>query len=349
MYREHLSVQNKLRRSIYEVLRDDLDQYLLHQCLVSSYRKFLSSGQAYPFVEKKELKPRSRIPPEEHELQRTFLLLFVEDTISPVHKKYLRFFDENRSTKANLVNYKAIPFSMSVPRNLRHLSTARFYEFLEILLPLDYALLIQRDPASQARNRYSLTHFHVRVDWPIADAAEDLGRQLRYIGKDLYEKGEKYAEDLQRKFFEYYGIPPMAGGRRTAAIVAAQYLKKLPCVSTVYVASSETRSLTRIAEHGVSKSVLLKMSRETAAQAAEQNGMSWDIFKKNYVVATEKGMLVVLFRTTYLHTSHARPPEDGKLRELNSDLNWLTIDAEQILPKPWVRSLPPIGTSFVYT
>ncbi|MEW5734847.1 MAG: hypothetical protein AB1921_08325 [Thermodesulfobacteriota bacterium] len=342
-------MQNKLRRSVYEVLRDDLDQYLIYQCLVSSYRKFLSQGRPYPFVEKKELRPRSRIPQEEHDLQRTFLLVFVEDSIPPIHKKYLRFFDENRATKVNLLNYKAIPLSLSVARNLRHLGSARFYDFLEVLLPVDYALLIQRDPASQARNRYSLTHFHVRVDWPIADAAEDLGRQLRYISKDLYEKGEKYAEDLQKKFFEFYGIPFMAGGRRTAAIVAAQYLKKLPCVSTIYVASSETRSLTRLAEHDVSKSILLKMGQETAAQAASQNGISWETFQKNYVVAREKAMVVVLFRTTYQRTSHARPPEDGKLRELNPDVHWLSIDAEQILPKPWVRNFPPIGTSFVYT
>ena len=34
----------------------------------------------------------------------------------------------------------------------------------------------------------------------------------------------------------------MVGGRRTAAIVAAQYLKRIPCISTVYVGSSESRA-----------------------------------------------------------------------------------------------------------
>ena len=74
----------------------------------------------------------------------------------------------------------------------------------------------------------------MRVDWPIADAAEDLASSLRYISKELYEKGDKYAEDIQKKFFEYYCLPVMVGGRRTAAIVASQYLKRLSCITTVY-------------------------------------------------------------------------------------------------------------------
>ena len=52
----------------------------------------------------------------------------------------------------------------------------------------------------------------------------------------------------------------MAGGRRTAAIVAAQYLKRIPCITTVYVGSNESRSLIRISERGVSKYILLKLT-----------------------------------------------------------------------------------------
>ena len=125
---------------------------------------------------------------------------------------------------------------------------------------MDYAVLIQREPKLQeGENRYTISHFHVRVDWPITEAAEDLGRMLRYISKDLYEKGEKYAEDLQKKFFEYYCLQDMVGGRRTAAIVAAQYLRRFPCLSTIYVASTESRSLIQLTERGVSKVVLVKL------------------------------------------------------------------------------------------
>ncbi len=112
-------------------------------------------------------------------------------------------------------------------------STARFFErdsffeLLEQLLDMDYCFLIQRDNRYKKQNRYCLTHFHVKIDWPIADAAESLAKELRYISKNLYEKGDRYAEILQQKLFEYYGCHHQAtGGRRSAALIAAQYLKK---------------------------------------------------------------------------------------------------------------------------
>ena len=225
--REELSGENRLRRSYYELLRDELDALMLQYALIDSYSRFQASKIAFPFVEKRELKPRARIPDVEYEYQNAFLVLFLEDTIPPEHKKYIRFFDLNKTTKANLLTSKTLPLSNKFDRNQKYLESVQFPSFVKALLPVDYALLIQRDPATKPRNRYSLTHFHVRVDWPIIEAAESLARDLRYISKDIFERGEKYAEDLQKKFFEYYGLPVMAGGRRTAAIVAAQYLRKM--------------------------------------------------------------------------------------------------------------------------
>ncbi|MBI5896076.1 MAG: hypothetical protein HZB24_08765, partial [Desulfobacterales bacterium] len=244
--REELSRVQRLRRSYYELLRDDLDQYMLDHALIGSYTRFLNSGTPYPFVEKRELKPRARIPGVEYEHQNTFLVIFVEDTIPARYKKYVRFFDLNTISKTNLLKAKALPLPDSFDRNQKYFDAVQFYNFLKILLPVDYALLIQRDPGSHLKNRYMLSHFHVRIDWPIAEAAEDMAQTLRYISKDLYEKGDDYAESLQKKFFEYYGVPVMVGGRRTAAIVAAQYLKRMQCISTVYVGSSESRALIRI-------------------------------------------------------------------------------------------------------
>ena len=79
-----------------------------------------------------------------------------------------------------------MPLSGKFERSQKYLNSAHFIDLLKLLLPLDYALLIQRDPASKLKDRYNLSHFHVRIDWPIADAAEDLACSLRYISKDLY-------------------------------------------------------------------------------------------------------------------------------------------------------------------
>ena len=60
--REELSKADRLRRSYYELLRDELDHFLLKHALIDSYFNFMQNGTDYPFVEKRELKPRARIP-----------------------------------------------------------------------------------------------------------------------------------------------------------------------------------------------------------------------------------------------------------------------------------------------
>ena len=348
-YREELSQIDKLRRSYYEMLRDELDQILIQHALIESYHNFRNQNVAFPFVEKRELKPRARIPSQEYESQNAFLVIFVEETVETEHKKYVRFFDDNKTTKTNLLRSKTLPLSNKFERNWKYLESIYFRNFIKMLLPIDYALLIQRDAASKTKNRYGLSHFYVRIDWPITDAAENLAQSLRYISKDIFEKGDKYAEDIQKKFFEYYGQPVMSGGRRTAAIVAAQYLKRVPGITTVYAGSSESRALIRISERGVSKSVLMQFSGKDLEQIAESNHMSLPAFRKNYVVARNKVEGICIFQVTYLNTYHARPPEDGKLRDIKPDLNWLTVGEEHILPKPGVKKYPPLPVNLIYT
>jgi hypothetical protein len=331
------------------LLRDELDALMLQYALIDSYTRFQASKVAFPFVEKRELKPRARIPDVEYECQNAFLVLFVEDTIPPEHKKYIRFFDLNKTTKSNLLSSKTLPLSNKFDRNQKYLESLQFPMFIKKLLPVDYALLIQRDPATKARNRYSLTHFHVRVDWPIIEAAESLARDLRYISKDIFERGEKYAEDLQKKFFEFYGLPVMAGGRRTAAVVATQYLRQLSCISTVYAGSSETRGLIRISERGVSKAVLMKLTTEEMQNLATANQISIQTFSKNYVIFKQRNKGVCIFQATYLPTDQARSPDDGKLREMKPDLSWLTVAGQHILPKPGVWKYPPLVCNIIYS
>lgn len=347
--REELSQANRLRRSYYELLRDQLDQFMLKYTLIDSYNNFEARKTPYPFVEKRELKPRARIPDVEYDCQNAYLVIFMEDSISPGHKKYIRFFDENKTTKTNLFRSEALPLTDKFDRSQKYLESLHFYNFLEVLLPVDYALLIQREQSIATTNRYVLSHFHVKIDWPIADAAEDLARELRYVSKDIYEKGEKYADDIQKKFFEYYVQPVMIGGRRTAAIVAAQYMKRFPCITTVYAGSCESRALIRISERGVVKSVLMKFKTKELEQIASDNKIAPRTFVKNYVVARKRGYGVCLFQTTYVPTSHARLSDDGKLRDIKPDLNWAKVDAQHILPKPQATKFHPIPLNVIYS
>lgn len=346
--REELSQRNRLRRSYYELLRDELDQFMVQYALIDSYRNFTNRKIYYPFVEKRELKPRARIPDIEYDCQNTFLVIFLEEFLPITDKKYIRFFDVNRVTKSNLLHSKTLTLSDKFDRTQKFFEAPRFFDFLRDLLPLDYALLIQRNPAQKKKDSYNLSHFHVRIDWPIAEAAEDLARNLRYISKDIYEKGDKYAEDIQKKFFEYFGMPVMVGGRRTAAIVASQYLKRLACIATIYAGSSESRALIRLSERGTCKLVLMKFTPEEMDQIAAQQGMTPRIFKKNYLVALTGRDGVCVFQATYDYTNQARMPDDGKLREIKPDLNWLTVGSQHLLPKPGVRKYPPLPLNLIY-
>jgi len=348
--RDELSQADRLRRSYYKLLRDELNQFLLDKALTASYKNFAERDLPYPFVERRELKPRARIPKEEYECQNSFLVIFIEDSIPPEHKKYIRFFDSNRTNKTNLLRSKTLSLESDFDRTQKYLDSAHFFDVFDELLRVDYALLIQRSPTSQKRkNRYGISHFHVRIDWPITEAAEDMARDLRYISKDLYEKGDKYAEDVQKKFFEYYGLPEMVGGRRTAAVVAAQYLRRIPCISTVYVASSESRALIRCTERGVSKSVLIKLSNKEMADIADANNMTLSMLKKHYMLEKEGKSGVFIFKATYSPTSHATPPESGKLREIIPEPYWLTVNYQQILPKTGEWDWAPITHNLIYS
>ncbi|OQY00685.1 MAG: hypothetical protein B6I26_07140 [Desulfobacteraceae bacterium 4572_130] len=345
--RKELSREKKLQRSYYEVIRDEMDEFVLKYSLVDSYNNFLAQKTPYPFVEIKELKPRAIIPCIEFKLQNSFLIFFIESPLDATHKKHIRYFDANKITKANLTKHKYFHDVKNFHRNLKYIESHGFFNFIKSLLPVDYALLIQ--PDTVLKKNYALTHFHVRIDWPIADAAEDLAKDLRYISKGLYEKGDKYAENIQKKFFEYYGMSAMAGGRRTAAIVGAQYLRKIQEIATIYVGSSESRTLLKIDEQGISKSVLVKFTRDEIRQIVKLANITQNFFKKNYVIAMEAEKTVCIFNTYYTHTSHAIPPERGRLRKLKVDTNWLTVSGEQILPRPFTVKYPPIPFKIIYS
>jgi hypothetical protein len=229
------------------------------------------------------------------------------------------------------------------------MDSPNFFDFLSMLLPVDYALLIEQDPALKNKSRYCLTYFHVRVDWPIADASEEFARDLRYISKDLYEKGDRYAEDIQKKFFEFYGLPFMAGGRRTAAIVSAQYFKRLDYLSTIYAGSSESRCLFKLSHGAVSKTILMELSEDDINQLCETNHISRRSFSKNYLIDRYGKSGVGIFQTIYSPTVHSCPPEDGRPRELNPDVFWITVDSQYLLPCPDVWRYPPLSYNVIYS
>jgi len=233
-------------------------------------------------------------------------------------------------------------------KNLTYFEEIDFFKLLDQLLPVDFALLIQREGFIR-RPRFLLSHFRVKIDWPIDAATEDLARDLRYISKDLYEKGERYAELLQQKFFEYYGLHYTAGGRRSAAIIAAQYLKQLDFISTIYVASASCRSLIRITTDGaISKFVLLKLSDEEIKKIALDNHLDKSEFEKYFIFHRLNDHGIALFEVTYTHTEASTPPSDGKIRDLNPDAYWIVVNKQLLIPLFKYREIRPLEYRMIY-
>ena len=220
-YRENLNYYERIRRSLYEILRDALETRLMKISLIDSYYNYLKNDVVYRFLDKSELKPKSKKMGQESELFNTFIVIFCEESLSPALKNYIRFFPDNKLIKKNVEYLTNLSLYKKFHLNLRYFDNPRFFDFLASLLSIDYALLIQQDPTVKKKNRFALTHFHVKIDWPIADAAEDLSKWLRYIQNNLYENGDKTGHILQNKLFEYYGTHHSAGGRRTAGLIAA--------------------------------------------------------------------------------------------------------------------------------
>ncbi|MBU1149485.1 MAG: hypothetical protein KJ800_00865 [Proteobacteria bacterium] len=348
-YRHHLSIKERLRRSLYDVLRDQLDMMLIKNALIDSYKNFKNAKVEYPFVQKRDLKPRAKVTEPEYTLQNHFLVLFCAGAIPGKYRKYIRFFDSNKVTKESIEATPCIRLHQNYSKNLRYFDNPDFCQFLIDLIPVDYALLIQSDASVKARQRYILSHYHVRIDWPLDEATEDMALELRYIAKELYENGEKYAESLLNKLYERYGFYHNVGGRRTAGVVAAQFLRKMNFVSTVYIASASARTLTKISERGVSRFVLMKVPMADIVKLAEENNIAPDKFMAKYTIDQDNESCVGILHVLYRNSSYANPPDTGTLRRLRPEYHWLSVSEQLLIPLPADQESQPLRYQTIYS
>jgi hypothetical protein len=93
----------------------------------------------------------------------------------------------------------------------------------------------------------------------------------------------------------------------------------------------------------------MKLTKANIEQIAESVQVQPGAIKKHYLIAKKGGGGVVIFQTTYNHTPHAKPSEDGKLRELNTEYFWMTVTRQNILPKPGLWEKPPLPYNIIYT
>lgn len=346
--RLELSQRERLRRYYYELARDVIEEHLIEYMLVRSYTNFRQNGESYPFVEMRELKPGGASPRYEHPLHNHLLMVFSEGALGDDLKKNLRFREKNGMTIKNLREFEV---EVSDPRmhDMKFLSNADFDKLLDVLLPLDYALIMQQEMSASDRLRYGISHFHVKIDVLLDDMVEQWAKELKYVTRDIYEKGEGYAQLLERKFFEYHSFHETAAGRRSAAMVAFQLLRRRDELCTVFVGSSEARTLTCISERGIRKYILLPLKKKQLRGILEANDLDAGEFAEHYDIDGAGKQSVVIFLAVYEHTGIALPPSDGKVRDsLQPKGRWLTITRQLIVPKPKHSDQRPIHYPTIY-
>ncbi len=95
--------------------------------------------------------------------------------------------------------------------------------------------------------------------------------------------------------------------------------------------------------------MLIKLTEIEMARISDENYLALQTFKNDYAVARQGEDGIFIFQATHSFTNHARPPDDGKLREIKPDRYWLAVGGQHILPKPGVRKYPPIPVNQIYS
>ena len=162
--RFELSYIEMVRRSFYVFLRDELERRLKIITFEKPYKLCKEGGIPYPYVDPSDMRPKKREFSKESPVARPYIIIFCEETIEELHQKYIRFSDDNRIRKDTLALVPNVRLNKPFYSGIKFFERNTFFELLEELLDVDYGLLIQRDDRYKKQNRYSLTHFHVKID-----------------------------------------------------------------------------------------------------------------------------------------------------------------------------------------
>jgi hypothetical protein len=306
-----------------------LNTMLVEHCLVGTFARFRLAGLGYRFPPPKQAYPASVPVAVEDPNRNTALLFCVDGTLPPSVRKHFRLRNSNQVSWRNI--RRLLPDADIEDYRTTHnrIVAPECRALLHQLLPLDYALLVERplDEAGEIQPS-ELTHLHVKVERITDNAIRDLGRQLGYIQRSLFERGEDYVEALEAKFFEYHGFAAHASGRQAAAAMAAQLLRHHAPRFSVFVASQESGRLTVLTEKDtVTQYLLVEADDRLLARIGPAS-------VPHYVVpggADAPGGAVLRLR---LNRTTAALPQPRRNRDADIMAPWLEIAAQEILPLP---------------
>jgi hypothetical protein len=223
-------------------------------------------------------------------------------------------------------NLQRYAFDIPVKRGLLtkpSITHPNFTNLLDRVLDIDYALLMQK---LVNEDIITLSHIHVKVERLTDNAVRLMARDLGYIKRSLYEKGEAYADKLEQKFYEYFGFSSNASGRKCAAAMAAQLLSHENLEFSVFASCQEDCHLTVLNQSNIiTKYMLIKVDVESIGVTNI----------KNYAIhQPTKRTAVVIRCMRFKRNTFALPlnrPLSSSTR-LISDDPWLTLISNELVP-----------------
>lgn len=322
----------------YQDTQNHLRDFLITSTLIESYHSFAQNNKPYPFATPSSLIPGISTDAYEHPFQRSALVLVIDEPIPPVLRKHIRFRSANEINYNNLARFAPEVAKQGTLPDKLILPDEQFFSFLNRLLDIDYGLLLQRLVDVE---QIELTHLHVKVERLTDNAVRFLARDLGYIRRSLYEKGEAYAEILERKYYEYFGFAPNASGRKCAAAMAAQLLSNQVDRFSVFVSCQEDCRLTLLDESKtITHHFLIKVTNSDLNEICGTNMQHYTINNN----PLPDNSHIVCYYVKFGRTSVAQPLRQREVIRLENDLSkpWLETIGSGILPLPG-RKVPALS------
>ena len=349
-----ITLQN--RKDPYFFTRERIARNLLNYTLIDSYKKFNAKRTPYPFVAASSLRPGTMSNSKEFVLQNSALVILLNSAMPTKLRKHFRFREGNRLCKENIHEVAPdLPGLDTYKWPMRFSNHVGFDTLMQLLLPLDFALLVQSKPQPGETWPFELTHFHVKIERLLDNAIRGLAIYLNYLERGLYEQGEAFVDVLEKKFFEYFNFYHNASGRRSAAALAAQLLAREKIASTIYVSSQQTcrlTSLTTSSENeniSIEQYILLNLADNDFFNQLKIWSKKQNIdIRKDFLLKAKGQEKVALFRVRFEHTEVGRPSPDGQKKPtLNPREKWIRVKDEALISvNP--QQTASIGCSLVY-
>ncbi|PWR22483.1 hypothetical protein [Zavarzinia aquatilis] len=307
---------------LFVVTRNRLTEFLLNYSLIESYFAFVRARKPYPFMARDAVVPGSAVPRGEQRHQNTAFMILLDEPLPETLIKHFRLRKSNRVTAPNLRALCSDVVIEDIEPAQLDLSSSESDALLRKLLPIDYAILGERATPGGAP---LLSHAHVKIERLTDNALRELGLDLGYVERRLFERGEDYADALEAKFYEYYGFPGNASGRKSAAAMAAQMLAKAGTRFCVLLANQDDCRIT-VLDDGpfITQYMLIRLDRDDTARLIRTARAFGATGAGPYTVIRDaRDASIVLYRVDFARSAPAR----GRVRS----------DADRLLRQPWLE------------